>query len=180
MNARNVPIMEVIERYSGAELRKRGREWWGLCPFHPDKSPSLAVNADKNVWKCWAGCGGGGSVAFLMKLRGMDFRTAAQTIETDFHIQADRQPFKRQKSQETLLAERIATVFDWCFVARLALAAELRRRGDDPPARMILDLGRLEIVTAELTGEPAQIVSGLALYRGWFCGKSSFGNIKVG
>ena len=181
MNWRSVPIQQVIARYSGVELKLRGRELWGLCPFHADRSPSLAVNPDKGAWICRAGCGGGSGADFLMKLRGLSFRDAASMIEVDFKTGRDWQPVKRQKSPEMLLAERVEAVFNWCFTARLALLAELKRRGDSPPAKMILDLGRLEIITGELTGEPAQVANGLVLFGRWFShGKSSCRRLKVG
>ena len=168
MNCRSVPVADVIRHYAEVELIQRGRELWGLCPLHPDKTPSLCVNVDKGLWLCRAGCGGGSGADFVMKLKGIDFKTAATMIEVDFGTGRSWQPVKRVKSPEMLLDERIAAVFDWCFTARLALVAELKRRQDDPPARMIHDLGRLETITSELTGEPAQAQNGLALYGRWF------------
>ena len=177
MSWRDVPLPDVIEKYSGVELKPRGRELWGLCPLHPDKTPSLCVNVEKGVWLCRAGCGGGSGADFLMKLKQIDFKTAAAMVERDFGIGSNWQPVKRQKSPEMLLAERVEAVFNWCFTARLALLAELKRRQDDPPARMIHDLGRLETIIGELTGEPAQVENGLALYGG---GIDVRANVKAG
>ena len=181
MNWRSVPIQQVVEKYSGVELKPKGRELWGLCPLHADNWPSLCVNAQKGVWLCRSGCGGGSSADFLMKLKQIDFKTAAAMIEVDFGTGRSWQPVKRVKSPEMLLDERLAAVFDWCFTARLALVAELKRRQDDPPARMIHDLGRLETITSELTGEPERVANGLVLFGRWFdYGKSSCRCLKVG
>ncbi|MCD8266447.1 MAG: DUF6371 domain-containing protein [Prevotellaceae bacterium] len=63
--AANERIVELIgER---VELRQRGRNWLGLCPFHDDHSPSLSVNPQKRVYKCFS-CGkGGDAVDFLLE-----------------------------------------------------------------------------------------------------------------
>ena len=181
MNCRSVPVADVIRHYAEVELIPRGRELWGLCPLHPDKTPSLCVNVDKGLWLCRAGCGGGSGADFVMKLKGIDFKTAATMIEVDFGTGRSWQPVKRVKSPEMLLDERLAAVFDWCFTARLALVAELKRRQDDPPARMIHDLGRLETITSELTGDAEQVAAALRLFGRWFeNGKSSCRSLKVG
>ena len=168
MNWRDVSVGDVIQRFSGVELKPRGRELWGLCQFHADKSPSLAVNPDKGVWICRAGCGGGSSADFVMKLNNLSFRDAVAMIENEFGTGRNWQPVKRQKPPEILLGERIENVFTWCFTMRLALLAELKRRGDDVPARMVLDVGRLEIIESELIGNAEQQENGLALYGRWY------------
>ncbi len=74
---------------SGVELKKKGRYYVGRCPFHsPDKTPSLVVDPEKQLWNCLGACrtngnGGGGKgssggdlFAFGMKLWGIDFREA--------------------------------------------------------------------------------------------------------
>lgn len=168
MNWRDVSVGDVIQRFSDVDLKPRGRELWGCCPFHDDRSPSLAVNVDKGVWICRAGCGGGSSADFLMKLNNLSFRDAVAMIETDFGTGRNWQPVKRLKPPEILLSEQIEEVFTWCFVTRQALLAELKRRGDDVPARMVLDLGKLEIISSELIGNAEQRENGLALYGRWF------------
>ena len=74
---------------SGVELKKKGRYYVGRCPFHtPDKTPSLVIDPEKQLWNCLGACrtngnGGGGKgssggdlFAFGMKLWGIDFREA--------------------------------------------------------------------------------------------------------
>lgn len=56
---RDADIVELIENL-GVKLKKVGREYKGLCPFHPDRQPSLSVNRRKGVWHCF-GCGKGGT-----------------------------------------------------------------------------------------------------------------------
>jgi hypothetical protein len=61
----------IIRKY--VDLKQEGREWIGMCPFHQDSKPSLKVNPEKNIFKCFA-CGAGGSAAHFLfewnKLKG--------------------------------------------------------------------------------------------------------------
>ena len=61
-------------------LKKKGRSWLGLCPFHKEKTPSFNVNPDKGYFKCF-GCGEGGSaIDFLMKHDGLTFPEAVRDL----------------------------------------------------------------------------------------------------
>ncbi|MBL3427716.1 DNA primase, partial [Klebsiella pneumoniae] len=69
-------IVEVIGEY--VQLRKQGRNYFGLCPFHGENSPSFSVSSDKQIFHCF-GCGEGGNVfSFLMKMEGLAFTEAVQ------------------------------------------------------------------------------------------------------
>ena len=61
-------------------LKKRGRAWTGLCPFHKEKSPSFNVNQDRGFFKCF-GCGeSGDALTFAMKEFGYTFHEAAHVL----------------------------------------------------------------------------------------------------
>src|SRR6185503_13012232 len=61
-------------------LRRAGRSWKGLCPFHAEKTPSFTVNPERQVWHCF-GCGkGGDAFAWLMELDKMTFPEALQSL----------------------------------------------------------------------------------------------------
>lgn len=67
----SLDIVEVISRY--VVLKKAGRNFQGLCPFHNEKTPSFVVTPDKQIFKCF-GCGEGGDVlTFLMKINNQNF-----------------------------------------------------------------------------------------------------------
>ncbi|AFQ10640.1 MULTISPECIES: DNA primase [Bacillus] len=71
-------IVEVIGEY--VQLRKQGRNYFGLCPFHGENSPSFSVSSDKQIFHCF-GCGEGGNVfSFLMKMEGLAFTEAVQKL----------------------------------------------------------------------------------------------------
>ncbi len=64
-------IVDIISRY--IELKKKGRTYFGLCPFHSEKTPSFAVSPDKQIYHCF-GCGAGGNTySFLMNIEGWNF-----------------------------------------------------------------------------------------------------------
>ena len=65
-------LVDVISEY--IELKQRGQNFKGLCPFHTEKTPSFSVNEDKNIYKCF-GCGAGGSSVFnfIMEMEKLDF-----------------------------------------------------------------------------------------------------------
>jgi hypothetical protein len=73
--ARELDLVGLIENH-GVELSKRGADYFGLCPFHNEKSPSFTVNPGKGFYHCF-GCGAhGGTVQFLMDFAGLGFRDA--------------------------------------------------------------------------------------------------------
>jgi DNA primase len=70
-----VEIVDVIGDY--VQLKKQGRNYFGLCPFHGENSPSFSVSPDKQIYHCF-GCGAGGNVfSFLMEIDGLSFQEAA-------------------------------------------------------------------------------------------------------
>ena len=58
---RGIDLVALVES-RGVELKKNGKGWFGLCPFHADKTPSLSVNPEKNLFQCF-GCGAAGESA---------------------------------------------------------------------------------------------------------------------
>lgn len=67
-------IVDVISDYM--QLTKRGRNWFGLCPFHGEQTPSFSVSQDKQIFHCF-GCGAGGnSITFVMDIEHVSFPDA--------------------------------------------------------------------------------------------------------
>jgi DNA primase len=68
-------------------LKKAGRNFVGLCPFHSEKTPSFTVSPDKQIFHCF-GCGAGGDVfTFLMKQDGLSFPEAARTLGRRYGVE---------------------------------------------------------------------------------------------
>jgi len=71
-------IIEVVSQY--VTMKKRGRSWIGLCPFHNEKTPSFNVDPEKGFYKCF-GCGAGGNVfTFLMQMDKMSFPEVVRSL----------------------------------------------------------------------------------------------------
>lgn len=71
-------IVDYVSQY--VRLKKNGRDYTGLCPFHKEKSPSFHVNQDKQLFHCF-GCGAGGNlVQFVMRSEGLDFVEALKLM----------------------------------------------------------------------------------------------------
>lgn len=71
----------ALVRSKGVELLPHGREFIGRCPFHDDRTPSLAVSPEKNLWHCLGACQVGGSVIdWVMRCEGVSFRHALELI----------------------------------------------------------------------------------------------------
>ncbi len=78
-------IVDVISQY--VHLKRSGRNYFGLCPFHNEKSPSFSVSPDKQIFHCF-GCGVGGNVfTFLTKIEGINFVEAVQMLAEKSNIQ---------------------------------------------------------------------------------------------
>ena len=74
----NNDIVEVISQY--VHLKRSGRNYFGLCPFHNEKSPSFSVSPDKQIFHCF-GCGVGGNVfTFISKIEGIGFKEAIENL----------------------------------------------------------------------------------------------------
>ncbi len=85
-------IVEVISKY--VVLKKTGRNYQGLCPFHNEKTPSFVVTADKQIFKCF-GCGEGGDVfTFLMKINNQTFAEVIEEQAANLGIELPKKNLK--------------------------------------------------------------------------------------
>ncbi|WP_027407834.1 DNA primase [Anoxybacteroides tepidamans] len=81
---RSIDIVDVISDY--VQLKKQGRNYFGLCPFHGEKTPSFSVSPEKQIFHCF-GCGAGGNVfSFLMDIEGLSFVDAAERLAARANI----------------------------------------------------------------------------------------------
>jgi len=88
-------IVDLVGEH--VKLRKRGRNWTGLCPFHNEKTPSFSVLEDKGIFKCF-GCGKGGDVfSFVMQVEGLTFPEALQKLAKRANI--DLEPIQSDEAE---------------------------------------------------------------------------------
>ncbi|HPI92330.1 MAG TPA: DNA primase [Deltaproteobacteria bacterium] len=103
-------IISVISEY--VHLAKRGKNFWGLCPFHSEKTPSFSVDPDKQIYKCF-GCGKGGDVfAFVMDKKGLSFAEALSELAAKAGIRLETSRSQPSSEKKALYeANRAAMVF---------------------------------------------------------------------
>lgn len=97
-----LPLAEIIGRY--VPLRRRGRDYWGCCPFHREKTPSFHVVEDRGFYHCF-GCGAhGNAIDFVMAIEGLSFADALRRLSELTGIPA---PGLRAKSPAPAVDERL-------------------------------------------------------------------------
>ena len=129
-------IVQIVSGYVG--LKKSGRKYWGLCPFHGEKTASFSVDAEQQLYYCF-GCKAGGNVInFIMDIERCSFHEAVEMLADRAHIpmpemENDADWEQRRTRRERLLsANRAAAKFYHEMLFRpegAATLAYLRRRG---------------------------------------------------
>ena len=79
----SVNIIDIIGRY--VELRKRGTEFYGICPFHNDSKASLQVNERKQIFKCFP-CGAAGDVVSFLTKQGKTLKQALEELKNPYYV----------------------------------------------------------------------------------------------
>jgi DNA primase len=126
--------VEVVGEH--VRLKRRGRKYQGLCPFHDEKTPSFSVDPDRGLYYCF-GCHAGGDIfKFVMQTEGLSFPEAVERLARRYGVKLPpSSPDARRRSQE---ADRIRGLLEEAqslFVDELLSAAgaaarrELERRG---------------------------------------------------
>jgi DNA primase len=106
-------IVEIASQYT--TLKRRGRKWVGLCPFHTEKTPSFTIDDDKQLYHCF-GCGAGGDIfSLVMEKESLNFPEALRYLAEKYHVPI---PAQQRISPEVLKLE------DKLFIKR----ARARRR----------------------------------------------------
>ena len=100
-------IVQIVSAY--VPLKKNGSRYWGLCPFHHEKTPSFSVNGEQNLYYCFGCKAGGNVVQFVMEMEHLTYREAVESIAHQLHMpipETQEDPdYERKRSQrERLLA----------------------------------------------------------------------------
>ena len=101
-------IVDVIGDY--VKLQKKGSSYFGLCPFHNEKSPSFSVSPHKQMYYCF-GCGEGGNViSFLMKYENYTFIEAMEVLADRAGIELPKMEYSKEAKQEKDLKTKIIEI----------------------------------------------------------------------
>nr|AUG32106.1 DNA primase [Paulinella longichromatophora] len=97
-------IIDVISDH--VILKKRGREFVGICPFHDDKSPSMTVSQDKQFYHCFSCGAGGNAIKFLMALQGRSFQDVVLDLARKYQLPIDSMGKENQKKLQQQISNR--------------------------------------------------------------------------
>ena len=101
-------IVEIASQYT--TLKRRGRKWVGLCPFHTEKTPSFTVDEEKQLYHCF-GCGVGGDVfSLLMERENLTFPEALKSLAEKYRIPLPAQ--QRVRPEVLKLEEKLFKIND--------------------------------------------------------------------
>jgi len=102
---KDTPISQIIGSY--IKLSIRGNHIEGLCPFHPDKKPSLIVNDQKKLFMCFACQTGGDAITFVQKFKGVGFVDALKDLAQAIGVQFSQYEEEKKKNPKREMARKI-------------------------------------------------------------------------
>ena len=141
-------IIDVVSGY--LTLSERGGRYWGLCPFHHEKTPSFSVSRDKQLYYCFGCKAGGNATNFLMKVENATFGEAVEMLARRAHMEMpqalDDQQYQLSKQKKQAIAQmnKLAAqyYFDTLHAPQGAVAlAYLKKRGVEEPVIRRFGLG---------------------------------------
>ena len=165
---------DIVQTVSGyVSLKKNGKKYWGLCPFHGEKTASFSVDPEMQLYYCF-GCKAGGTVfTFIMEMERLTFPEAVELLAERAHmpmpqmIQDEDYERRRSQRERLLSANREAARFFHDSHCSFLNAALLRSRG----SRIRLRMRRLWGVTSRSS---SQSIYSIACSRDRILGGVSF------
>ncbi|MEH0153940.1 DNA primase [Limibacter armeniacum] len=108
-------LVEIVEGV--VSLKKKGQYWWGLCPFHDDKSPSFAVTPNKGIYKCFSCGAAGDTIKFVEETQGVGYIEALKWLGQKYGIKVEEKPLtneekaKQERKESMMIALNYAKDF---------------------------------------------------------------------
>jgi DNA primase len=133
--ARGVDFVRLAGRY--CELKKKGRSYWALCPFHKEKTPSFSLDPESGLYFCF-GCKEGGNVfTFLEKMEGITFAEALRRLASEAGVDLSQYRGQQTTSPSELSRLREANELATSFYQKCLLKA----RGSQKPREYLAARG---------------------------------------
>ena len=107
-------IVSIIERY--VRLEKKGRKYWGCCPFHSEKTPSFSVSEDEGLFYCFGCKESGDVISFVMKYESCDFSEAVKILAKNAGMEVPEFSGEKEVIEQKKNKERLIRLLD---IARL-------------------------------------------------------------
>lgn len=101
-------IVDLISGY--VSLKKKGKTYWGCCPFHNEKTPSFSVSEDRQMYHCF-GCGvGGNAYTFLMKYENYSFPEAVRTLAERAGVSLPEEEYSQEQKKRANRKQRLLEI----------------------------------------------------------------------
>ena len=138
--ARVREVTDIVQLISTTvALRKAGRRWQGLCPFHTEKTPSFSVNAEEGLYYCFGCRASGDAITFVRQTEGLDFAASVEMLaaRANITLRYDSKGEAAQSGRRKKLTDVVAAAVEWYHDRLLhhpdggAARGYLRSRGMD-------------------------------------------------
>ena len=124
-----VNIVDVVD--SRVKLKRAGKNYSALCPFHKEKSPSFSVSPDKQFYYCF-GCGAGGNaVGFVMEFERLSFPEAVEEVARTVGVEVPRE---HDRQRDVVREKQVKKQFDLLESANAYFQQQLRNHPEKPKA----------------------------------------------
>ena len=93
----NVDIVDVVSKY--VHLEPKGKNLFGLCPFHDDNNPSMSVSRERGIFQCWVCHKAGNAIKFIEEYKHLSVLEATKFLANEYHI--DISEYQKEKQDKT-------------------------------------------------------------------------------
>lgn len=122
-------LVEIVQEH--VALRKVGRRWSGLCPFHAEKSPSFSVNGEEKIYYCFGCQAKGDVITFVREIEHLDFVGAVEKLaqRTGIELRFDNERAGADRKHKQVLIDAMNRAVDWYHQRLLAAPDASNARG---------------------------------------------------
>lgn len=141
LNSR-INIVDLISQH--VDLKKAGRNFMGLCPFHSEKSPSFSISEEKGLFHCFGCKASGNAITFIMKYNNFDFIQAVQYLCEKYNVEFEQKEIKGKKEILSINEILLSVAKTYLYSGNYKHALDyLKNRGFDSDSLDIFDIGFL-------------------------------------
>lgn len=161
-----IDIVQLIEPY--ANLKKVGKEWRGLCPFHKERTPSFFVSQEKGVYYCQGCHKGGNAITFITDIENVDYKRAQELIAQRFGIEIIERNWDEMGKQDRYiwLLKKVVEIYEGALMESEQAQAYLLSRGITESIMKKFRLGYARGILKDITdGEQREYLNDLFLIK---------------
>ena len=111
----SIDIVELVEGYF--PLQKKGQDFWAVCPFHSEKSPSFKVSPTRQAYYCFGCNAKGNAIGFVMNYENLDFPSAVKRLGSKAGITVQEDEESPETKKELKLRKGIIKINIFCFIS---------------------------------------------------------------